>query len=221
MTWILLTSGRGPVECQLAVARITEIICTEAFGAGLASTVIDYHATEAGALSSLIALDGADAVMFARSWQGTLEWKCASPLRENTKRKRWFIGARVIEEPPVALTWKVESTSLTRPVRRTRPTADIRFDTYRASGPGGQHVNTTNSAVRVTHVPSGLTAQAQEERSQYRNKSLALARLGDQIALQETDAARAVEHSKWSSHNTVVRGESVKVFVGEAFRLQR
>ena len=49
--------------------------------------------TEAGALSSLIALEGAEAVNFALSWQGTIEWKCASPLR-TTRRKNWFVGAR-------------------------------------------------------------------------------------------------------------------------------
>ena len=205
MTWILLTSGRGPIECQLAVMRITEIICNEAKAQELVSTVIDYHATEAGALSSMIALEGEHAVTFARSWQGTIEWRCASPLRKHTRRKNWFIGARMIAEPQPSVAWNIK---------------DVRFETYRASGPGGQHVNTTDSAVRAVHVPSGQTAQAQEERSQYRNKSLAIARLGDQIAAHDTSAARAVEQSKWSSHNTVVRGESVKIFVGEAFRLQ-
>jgi peptide chain release factor len=204
MTWILLTSGRGPVECQLAVSQIAVRLCEAAQKLGLSPEFLDGQKGDEGFLSCLIAIEGDGAATFAHSWQGTIEWKCASPLR-STKRKNWFIGVQVIAEPPIAPPWKAK---------------DIRFETYRASGPGGQHVNTTNSAVRVIHVPTGQTAQAQEERSQHRNKALALARLAEQIASHEADAAQAIEQSKWASHNTVVRGKPVKVFVGKDFRLQ-
>lgn len=199
--WILLTSGRGPVECQIAVACVVPIICTEAAKASLVSTVIDEKPTDHGLLSALIALEGDGASAFARSWRGTIQWKCPSPAR-NVSRKNWFIGAEVIE-PPVSVAWDPR---------------EVRFETYRASGPGGQHVNTTNSAVRVIHLPTGLTAQAQEERSQFRNKNLAMARLAECIDAHRAGAVQAMEQSKWSNHNTVVRGESVRVFVGEAFK---
>ena len=67
---------------------------------------------------------------------------------------------------------------------------DLRFETYRASGPGGQHRNTTDSAVRVTHLPTGVQAQSAEERSQGRNKALALAALRARLAEQAQRAGR-------------------------------
>ena len=71
---------------------------------------------------------------------------------------------------------------------------DLKFDVFRASGAGGQHVNTSSTAVRVTHIPSGIQAKAQEERSQHRNKALALARL--MLALEEKDNKAKDEQQK-------------------------
>jgi peptide chain release factor len=91
-------------------------------------------------------------------------------------------------------------------------TSDVRFETMRASGPGGQHVNRTESAVRVTHVPTGAQATASEERSQHRNKKLALARLGRK--LDDTEASRRSEAARlrWRAHRTLERGNPVRVF---------
>ena len=77
------------------------------------------------------------------------------------KRKNWFVGIDVLEP--------VDETGFN--------VKEVRWDTMRASGPGGQHVNRTESAVRVTHLPTGVRATAMEERSQHRNRKLALARL--------------------------------------------
>jgi peptide chain release factor len=82
----------------------------------------------------------------------------------------------------------------------------------RASGPGGQHVNRTESAVRVTHLPTGVQASAMEERSQHRNRKLALARLVQR--LKELDEDRIGESRKegWRKHRELERGNPVRIF---------
>ena len=77
---------------------------------------------------------------------------------------------------------------------------DIRWQTMRASGPGGQHVNKTESAVRVIHLPTGTEATAMEECSQHRNRKLALARLMQK--LKQLDATRfgQARHERWRAH---------------------
>lgn len=79
---------------------------------------------------------------------------------------------------------------------------ECRFDTFRASGPGGQHVNKTETAVRLTHLPSGLTVTAQTERSQYRNKQVCLQKLREKAAqLNHVPTPRVATRPKRSAKN--------------------
>ena len=201
MTWVHFTTGRGPGECQIACGRLTALFMEEVVASGATAALLDAQDGPHGLLSALVAVEG-DVERVVASWEGTLQWTCPSPLRKGWGRKNWFIRASVIRPPP--------------PAQGLRE-SDLQFQAYRASGPGGQHVQKTDSAVRVTHKPSGLTAQAQEERSQHRNKALAVARLAAALAAQASDAAHAVEREKWSKHDSLERGNPVRAFRGPSF----
>lgn len=200
--WLHITSGRGPGECQIAVARLTTIIVEDAKQTDIQAILLDVENGKHGFMSALIAIEGATIAAFAASWEGTVQWICPSPIRPHWGRKNWFVSVNVIR-PPAPTMALSES--------------DIRFETSRASGPGGQHVNKTNSAVRAVHLPTNITVQAQEERSQHRNKALAIARLAAALAERQIMADQVVKREKWSKHDNLQRGNPVRVYWGPDF----
>jgi peptide chain release factor len=197
--WFQITAGQGPAECSWAVVKLLEQIQQEAVSASLEFKTIEIEqGPEPGtAQSALISISGGPALeSFANSWQGTVQWIARSPFRPEHKRKNWFVGIDVIE-----------------PVDETRFDAkDVRWETMRASGPGGQHVNRTESAVRVTHVPTGVQATALEERSQHRNRKLALARLTRKLNEIDSKRERDSREKRWRAHQELDRGNPVRVF---------
>ena len=197
--WLQITAGQGPSECAWAVVKVLERIQQEAASASLEFRTVEIEpGSEPGTVQSALVSISGDAALdsFAKSWRGTVQWTARSPFRPEHKRKNWFVGVDVLE-----------------PVDETRfDPKDVRWETMRASGPGGQHVNRTESAVRVTHRPTGLQAVAMEERSQHRNRKLALARLIRK--LEEIDAKRSGEAraERWRAHQELERGNPVRVF---------
>ncbi len=160
--------------------------------------------TKYGFKSAVVLVSGADAEAFARSWRGTIQWRAQSNLRPTHKRANWFIG--VFELPdPVHASKRIHAR-------------DVTFETFRAGGPGGQHQNTTDSAVRARHRPTGLTAAAREERSQHRNKSLALERLQRLMAAQMAADEAAQKADRNGLHHALERGNPVRRFKGQDFR---
>lgn len=206
LLWLQITSGRGPAECQLAVAKLALVLEKEAVRRGLVCEILE--TIEGGArgalLSALLSVEGEGASDFALKNRGSVLWICRSSLRPTHKRKNWFIGVEALA--PM-------DTSDAAPLL-----SDVTFEAMRASGPGGQHVNKTESAVRATHTPTGLVATAREERSQAMNKKLALARLAGLMADGAAAAKAGAEHDRWAHHDALERGRPVRTFEGMTFR---
>lgn len=205
MIRLLFTSGRGPAECRIAVTNAIAILTAEAASLGLDTDYVEGPNTDGhGPASAIVVIHGDAAAAFARPWIGSIQWVAKSPLRPHQKRKNWFIA--VFELPVLPKAAKALTAR------------EVRFEAFRAGGPGGQHQNKTESAVRAIHIASGLSAVAREARSQHRNKALALERIAALIRLQgelEVITARTNAHA---AHDRLERGHPVKRFEGNAFR---
>jgi peptide chain release factor len=205
MIRLLFTSGRGPAECRIAVANAVATLAAEAASLGLDADCLEGpNADGHGPASAIVVIHGDAAAAFARPWIGSIQWAAQSPLRPHHKRKNWFIG--VFELPALPRATKALTAQ------------EVRFEAFRAGGPGGQHQNKTESAVRAIHIASGLSAVAREERSQHRNKALALEQIAALIRLQGELEAITARTNTHAAHDRLERGRPVKRFKGAAFR---
>ncbi len=203
--WLQITSGRGPRECCWVVFRLTQYLICEATRKGLQTELIEAIPAEESKTfkSALISVEGDSGVAdFVNRWQGTVKWIGPSPFRPNRKRKNWFVGV----------------TTLAPLTPENIDRRAFKFESMRASGPGGQHVNKTESAVRVTHIPTGLCAVSQAERSQHLNKKIALARLSQLLRERELESQSKQEQHLWQRHNRLERGNAAHRFRGDKFK---
>jgi peptide chain release factor len=154
---------------------------------------------EKGTFHSLVySLPGQHQPQWLASWIGTIKWICASPFRENHGRKNWYVGVQLLQQPELGQ-WDLD---------------DIKVEAFRSSGPGGQNVNKVASAVRVTHIPTGIQVAAQDERSQHQNKSLAIERLKRRLQAEDDRSRNSARQELWSQHNQLMRGNPVRVYSG-------
>jgi len=205
MIRLLLTSGRGPAECRIALSLACAALKAEAEAHGIEIDCVAGNDPDGyGAASAMVLLHGGGADVIAQTWTGTIQWVAPSSVRPHHKRKNWFVGVVRLSPMPLA----------PQPVA----THEVRFETLRAGGPGGQHQNKTESAVRATHLPTGLTVVAREERSQARNKAVALERLAALVKAGGELKALADRQITQAAHDQLERGRPVRCFFGPNFR---
>ncbi|MCC6370550.1 MAG: peptide chain release factor H [Bacteroidia bacterium] len=200
-----LTSGKGPAECCLAVALALRELLREASVAGINAEVLARHsAQEKGTLqSATVKLIGKHLDLFSSNWCGVLLWTAQSPYRKFHKRKNWFIGIYEINQAQLP-EWHEK---------------DIVFQTMRSSGPGGQNVNKTETAVRATHKASGLSVTASDSRSQLQNKNLAIQRLKEKLMQwQQNQLCEQGYKDPWQNHLELERGNPNRSYRGREFR---
>ena len=201
---IQITSGRGPAECAWVVAKLAAALVDEARKTGIQAELIEEEqGPKTGTLmSALLHLTGEGCGQFVAALEGSVQWIGYSTFRPGHKRKNWFAGVQRIPLPQVIAFSE----------------QDVRIETMRGSGPGGQHVNTTESAVRAVHIPTGLTAIARDERSQTSNRKRALERLSILVSRQSERRQDAARQQRWEGHNELERGNPVRVYEGVDFR---
>ena len=195
MSYYQISSGSGPVECELAVAKFLRHLLAK-FPKTEVVQAVEGHAP--GTLKSAYLKSETDLSQFC----GTVQWICKSPFRPNHKRKNWFINFRTYESR------EIEGFD----------ERQISFQTMRSGGSGGQNVNKVETAVRATYLPTGYTTVCTDERSQHMNRQRAIERIKLHL-LEQQEAARAGERKdKWGQHNCLKRGDAVATFVGENFQ---
>jgi len=205
MNWLQLSANTGPAECCLAVSKALARLLREADAAGVPVTIIEQVDGEVKGTIASVLLELGDAA-FARRWTGSLLWTCQSPYRKLHKRKNWFISGTLFA--PSVVPDAIDGGA-------------IRYEATRASGPGGQHVNKTDSAIRATHVASGLSVKVQTERGQHANKRLAGQLLASKLAARVQERVDDDKSARRLRHSQAERGNAARVFVGMAFVEER
>lgn len=202
-TLLQISANTGPDECCLAVVKLLEHLEAQARARGLGATLVEEVPAVGGGLlqSALLALEGDESAcrLFAAEYMGTVQWTCTSPFRPRHKRKNWYLDVTLFSEPAREFD------------------AEVRFETMRASGPGGQHVNKTETAVRATHIGSGLSVKVGSSRSQKANKAAALALLHAKLREQIDMSSQQGRSERRLRHCAKPGGQVVKRFVGLQF----
>ncbi len=161
----------------------------------------------AGIKSATIKFTGEYAYGYLRTELGVHRLVRKSPFDSGSRRHTSFAGVYVY--PEIDDTFEVEINP-----------ADLRVDTYRASGAGGQHVNKTDSAIRITHEPTGIVVQCQNDRSQHRNRDAAMAMLKARLYEREMQERRETQQTAEDEKSDIGWGSQIRSYVLDQSRIK-
>ena len=206
-TYIEINAGAGGTESQDWAEMLQRMYTRWAERHGYKVELIDYHAGEqAGIKSATLLLKGENAYGYAKTESGVHRLVRISPYDSSARRHTSFSSVWV---------YPVVDDNIQIDVNES----DLRIDTYRSSGAGGQHINTTDSAVRITHLPTGIVVACQNQRSQHKNKAEAFnqlrARLYEHELRKREEEANAVNATK----TDIGWGHQIRSYVLQPYQL--
>ena len=191
-----ISSGQGPSECELGVARFLMFLQKN-----FDVTVLDYSEGYHPDTYRSVRISTSDDLS---AFVGSVQWVWQSSYRPGHKRKNWFLD---FSECPIAQTECFDERQ-------------IRFETFRSGCNGGQNVNKVETGVRAIYVPNGLSTVCTEERSQVQNKQRAVEKLKTAIMLANHQRQAQAANNVWKRHTQIVRGSAVRKYSGLDFEPQ-
>jgi peptide chain release factor 2 len=201
--------GAGGTEAQDWAEMLMRMYLRWAEQNGFKTTMLDYQeGEEAGIKSVTFNVIGEYAYGYLSCETGVHRLVRISPFDFNKRRHTSFASVAVYPEIDDNIEVKIEEK-------------DLRIDTYRSSGKGGQHVNTTDSAVRITHLPTGIVVQCQNERSQHKNKNVCMKVLRARLFELEIEKKKGETQSIEDSKLDIAWGSQIRSYVLQPYRLAK
>ncbi|OYW47378.1 MAG: peptide chain release factor 2 [Novosphingobium sp. 12-63-9] len=204
--YIEVHAGAGGTESQDWAEMLQRMYSRWAERHGYKVEVVDYHAGEAaGIKSATLLIKGENAYGYAKTESGVHRLVRISPYDSSARRHTSF--SSVWCYPVIDDDIDIDINP-----------SDLKIDTYRASGAGGQHVNTTDSAVRITHVPSGIIVASQNDRSQHKNRATAMNMLKARMYEAELAKREAVTAGEYAAKTEIGWGHQIRSYVLQPYQ---
>lgn len=199
--------GAGGTEAQDWAQMLLRMYLRWADKHEFKTEYLDYlDGDEAGIKSVTLKIDGPNAYGLLKGEKGIHRLIRISPFDASGRRHTSFASVDVIPDAGEEINIDIKET-------------DIRVDIFRSSGPGGQSVNTTSSAVRVTHIPTGITAQCQNEKSQHHNKDSAMQILRARLYEVELRKREAERQADYANKDAIAWGSQIRTYTLQPYRL--
>ena len=206
-TYIEVNAGAGGTESQDWASMLQRMYQRWAERHGMKVELVDYHAGEqAGIKSATMMLKGENAYGWAKTESGVHRLVRISPYDSSARRHTSFASVWVYPEVDDNIDIVINES-------------ELRIDTYRASGAGGQHINTTDSAVRITHLPTGIVVQCQNQRSQHKNKAEAYNQLRARLYERELQEREAAANATNATKTDIGWGHQIRSYVLQPYQL--